>query len=876
MSQSALTVPGEPSLETMPTRVDRTTSVWSAEIHDGRHWRRIHSRDPLAEARGKASEVLAARPSTVVLIGAGLGYLPEALLAQDQAVRVVVVEPVSALAEATLARRDWTSAIASSRLAFRTWTTRHEPGPLWQLFDRDEPEPVVLVQPTFATAFPSVVTAMRTSVARSIFEGRANGEARRRQAGRYLLNTLGNLDAIAGSADAGSLEGALEGVPAVLVAAGPSLDRNLPALASMADRVAVIAVDTALRPLLNAGLQPPLAVALDPTDLNARHLVELPPHENTWLVTEASVAPEAMHGFASRLFTFRVADHHPWPWLASQGLDRHLVRVWGSVLTAALDLAIHAGADPIVFVGADLAFTDGQPYCRHATWERGWAEVTGRGATIEGVWQGDLAARQLEVASDLHGQTTRTTAHLIAFRDWLIHRMAEATGRRFINATGAGILHGASLAQGSLHDVAGAAGTRATLANRLRRFTADATRGRGAATARLSGALTSLSDDTRETWAGFGRGTMTPPELDAAIESARRALSNPPTAEADRALESIGTLPAADRAGRIRAALFGVADATEAPLSSSVTLDDLVSLCAMLEQSDARPELVKTFRVDAGRVPVSLLCAAPAELQRRIERFEDRMALGLKSAPGTWGYPGLETNDLSREVALPLLLAHEWLSVAATVSREAASNAPETLFWLLDQLLQSCAASSAADISGTATLALGVGGRFFYSIDVDRAVLMRRVTGLIGVSSPALRPGDAGIRIRPRDCADPSLAVFGLPLLRIDPVRLSSDEFAAYTTANGSGKDDDGWTGTAHQAADVVTISGPGGIDARLACHRPTSVTWADRSLVVSMADSVVLRFPELRARLAAAASIGTLLAPSGGRTEIPPQKSST
>jgi len=76
MSQSALTVPGEPSLETMPTRVDRTTSVWSAEIHDGRHWRRIHSRDPLAEARGKASEVLAARPSTVVLIGAGLGYLP--------------------------------------------------------------------------------------------------------------------------------------------------------------------------------------------------------------------------------------------------------------------------------------------------------------------------------------------------------------------------------------------------------------------------------------------------------------------------------------------------------------------------------------------------------------------------------------------------------------------------------------------------------------------------------------------------------------------------------------------------------------------------------------------------------------------------------
>ena len=104
MSKPALTVPGEPSLVTMPTRVDRTTSVWSAELHDGRHWRRIHSRAALSEARGQASEILAATPSTVVLVGAGLGYLPEALLAQCQAVRVVVVEPVSALAEATLAR----------------------------------------------------------------------------------------------------------------------------------------------------------------------------------------------------------------------------------------------------------------------------------------------------------------------------------------------------------------------------------------------------------------------------------------------------------------------------------------------------------------------------------------------------------------------------------------------------------------------------------------------------------------------------------------------------------------------------------------------------------------------------------------------------
>jgi multidrug transporter EmrE-like cation transporter len=59
------------------------------------------------------------------------------------------------------------------------------------------------------------------------------------------------------------------------------------------------------------------------------------------------------------------------------GRDHH----WPTFNVA--DIAIFAGADPIVFVGADLAYTGGRPYCRGASWEDGWAELTGRGGELE-------------------------------------------------------------------------------------------------------------------------------------------------------------------------------------------------------------------------------------------------------------------------------------------------------------------------------------------------------------------------------------------------------------------------------------------------------------------------------------------------------------
>ena len=56
---------------------------------------------------------------------------------------------------------------------------------------------------------------------------------------------------------------------------------------------------------------------------------------------------------------------------------------------------------------------------------------------------------------DIRGESTRTGPHLVSFRDWLVEQVNAASSGRFVNATGAGILHGRRLQQASLHDALG-------------------------------------------------------------------------------------------------------------------------------------------------------------------------------------------------------------------------------------------------------------------------------------------------------------------------------------------------------------------------------------------------------------------------------------
>lgn len=437
------------------TRCLADTAASFQALTEAGDWVHVHAGpDPRAEAWQMLSVVASPSPPVVVIIAAGLGYLTEAAAARWPDARLVVVEPDAAVAAA--AQRRFAGIYSAARLRLLVGPDYAGADDLWRVFDRSERAmegPPVLADPVLARAWPTRLRDAARLVGRAVAGARMNAEARAQNAGRYLVNTLRNVRHVARGPNPAALAGGFAGVPAVVVGAGPSLTSTMPVLRDLADRALLIATDTAWRPLVAAGLHPHFVVAVDPTPENGRHLQQVCGSPDTWIIAEASVDPPSLRPHAGRVATFRVAAHQPWPWLVEHGGEALTLRAWGSVLTSAFDLALACGCAPVVFVGADLAFTDGRPYCRGTTVEDEWARHTARGVSLRTVWGNTLASRPLVSLPSVTGEAVPTAPHLIEFRDWILARAAEAVPGRVVNASGTGILHGPSVTVASLADV---------------------------------------------------------------------------------------------------------------------------------------------------------------------------------------------------------------------------------------------------------------------------------------------------------------------------------------------------------------------------------------------------------------------------------------
>ncbi|MEW6320998.1 MAG: 6-hydroxymethylpterin diphosphokinase MptE-like protein [Acidobacteriota bacterium] len=487
---------------------------WTTAVLDGHAGPvSLHSRrDPVGEADRVAAPVVAHEARHLVVIGLGLGYLLDALDRRGWNGTVLAFEPLPDTVTALRNRAVTARWLDEGRLHLFVAPDFRGADEAWRaLDDRGDPPPV-LVHPVLLRERPALVAAARERLGRVLFDARANAEARRKQSGSYLRNTLLNAARLAEAAPSDALDGLFSDMPAVLVGAGPSLDAALESLRALGQRALVIAVDTATRPLLAAGISPDLVVALDPTDVNARHLVDLPAYDS-WLVAEGSVDPHAVAAFAPRLFAFAVGPHHPWPWLDRLGVRPGRLRAWGSVLTAATDLALRAGCPRLVFIGADLAFTGRRPYCRGTAFEADWAREVARGRSLDEVWGAAVDAWPEAVEPDTAGLPARTAPHLVAFRDWLVRQSVEHADRLWINASGAGILHGGTVRVSALADaLAGCADRRATTRRRLADAHAAARHARRGtvlqALSQMMDAARSHADDPRAGWLAFAQPTL--------------------------------------------------------------------------------------------------------------------------------------------------------------------------------------------------------------------------------------------------------------------------------------------------------------------------------------------------------------------------------
>jgi hypothetical protein len=247
------------------------------------------------------------------------------------------------------------------------------------------------------------------------------------------------------------LRGVFRNRPAVIAAAGPSLDKQLETLRHYRDRVVVIAIGPSLGALRKAGIEPDLVHVLESSDV-AHQLTRSGATENLNLV----LTPKTYAGLyelpvRSRFVAYTGAEPLA-SWLAGELGDRHRIPAAGSVALSAVHVAQALGANPVILIGQDLAFADGRVYASGSCYERIGFETKGDRFQYQNmeeraaVYAGDrarmrrLTTQRLVWVDGWHGERVPTSVTYATFIQYYrgIAEQVSRAGTRLVNCTEGG------------------------------------------------------------------------------------------------------------------------------------------------------------------------------------------------------------------------------------------------------------------------------------------------------------------------------------------------------------------------------------------------------------------------------------------------------
>lgn len=182
---------------------------------------------------------------------------------------------------------------------------------------------------------------------------------------KFINHTLENMPAIINSSDITNLiyefnKHDFSDVPAIIVGAGPSLDKNVRLLKGMEDRVFIISTDAALKTLVKHGIKCHLIISVDSNIPPKLFDDEVMQRVGLVIVTNANLGIFSVHKENNFLSYSNFAS--VFQDIFGRTLDHRLIpcETGGSVSCDAYSLVKLLGFKKIVFIGQDLADTGGK------------------------------------------------------------------------------------------------------------------------------------------------------------------------------------------------------------------------------------------------------------------------------------------------------------------------------------------------------------------------------------------------------------------------------------------------------------------------------------------------------------------------------------
>lgn len=177
----------------------------------------------------------------------------------------------------------------------------------------------------------------------------------------YYENTFANFPFFIQGKSLRSLNERLpKDIPAIIVAAGPSLDKNILQLKKAKGKAFIIAVDSALRPLVRNHIIPDICISIDGKKKTAHFDDE--ETRDIPLICYLNSHREILGRHRAEKFFLNDLNHHVQHFFSQNNMVLPIVTSGGSVANDAFSVLQILGFTTIILIGQDLALTDNKSH----------------------------------------------------------------------------------------------------------------------------------------------------------------------------------------------------------------------------------------------------------------------------------------------------------------------------------------------------------------------------------------------------------------------------------------------------------------------------------------------------------------------------------
>jgi len=396
----------------------------------------LHSAyDPIREAMRWAEGIELTEPTNVIILGVGLGYhLLSVLQRHEKNIRFLfLIEQDPRILRLAL------SAFELRRIITRDgthWIVGEEPEAIPDQIGEKRIDIIlhnckILPHEPSMRYSPAYYNRVRESILDALTYDEINLRTTFENQGRNQFNIFMNLPAIFQSYAPKDCRDLFRGFPAVVAAAGPSLDKNIDRLRDLNDRAVLFIVDTAQTSFRKRRIAPHWIVTGDPTPLNFSHFEKIDSLGEAFLAFHPEVNREITQKFVNHPNLFPMFD-------TESALLEYLFQIeeeYGTIERAmnvghlAFNLALHMGCAPIILVGFDFAFPrkGGTTHAKDAALSRATDPMLDDGTVTIGGKEGKACAEsgKMMLVPGYYGEPVPTTVPFSQYIKALERNVAE-------------------------------------------------------------------------------------------------------------------------------------------------------------------------------------------------------------------------------------------------------------------------------------------------------------------------------------------------------------------------------------------------------------------------------------------------------------------